>query len=72
MRIPIGLIDFSLTKYKEEENGAILPAERVSFTLNKFVAGSDTEIDTAFSTITLTTDAKGKLSLRNYQKGNIS
>lgn len=29
-----------LTKYKEEENGAILPAKDVSFTLNKFVAGS--------------------------------
>ena len=50
-----------LTKYKkEEENGAILPAKDVSFTLNKFVAGSDTEIDTAFPTITLTTDVKGK------------
>ena len=50
-----------LTKYKEEEkDGAILPAKDVSFTLNKFVAGSDTEIDTAFQTITLTTDAKGK------------
>ena len=50
-----------ITKYKEEEkDGAILPAKDVSFTLNKFVAGSDTEIDTAFQTITLTTDAKGK------------
>ena len=50
-----------ITKYKkEEENGAILPAKDVSFTLNKFVAGSDTEIDTTFPTITLTTDAKGK------------
>ena len=50
-----------LTKYKEEEkDGAILPAKDVSFTLNKFVAGSDTEIDTTFPTITLTTDAKGK------------
>ena len=58
-----------ITKYKEEENGAILPAERVSFTLNKFVAGSDTEIDTAFSTITLTTDAKGKAKSEKLSEG---
>ena len=58
-----------LTKYKEEENGAILPAERVSFTLNKFVAGSDTEIDTAFRTITLTTDAKGKAKSEKLSEG---
>lgn len=58
-----------LTKYKEEENGAILPAERVSFTLNKFVAGSDTEIDTAFQTITLTTDAKGKAKSEKLSEG---
>ena len=58
-----------ITKYKEEENGAILPAERVSFTLNKFVAGSDTEIDTAFQTITLTTDAKGKAKSEKLSEG---
>ena len=59
-----------MTKYKkEEENGAILPAERVSFTLNKFVAGSDTEIDTAFPTITLTTDAKGKAKSTKLSAG---
>ena len=59
-----------ITKYKkEEENGAILPAERVSFTLNKFVAGSDTEIDTAFPTITLTTDAKGKAKSTKLSAG---
>ena len=59
-----------ITKYKkEEENGAILPAERVSFTLNKFVAGSDTEIDTAFQTITLTTDAKGKAKSGKLSEG---
>ena len=59
-----------LTKYKkEEENGAILPAERVSFTLNKFVKGSDTEIDTAFPTITLTTDAKGKAKSEKLSAG---
>ena len=58
-----------ITKYKEEEKGAILPAERVSFTLNKFVAGSDTEIDTAFQTITLTTDAKGKAKSEKLSEG---
>ena len=59
-----------ITKYKvEEKNGAILPAERVSFTLNKFVAGSDTEIDTAFPTITLTTDAKGKAKSTKLSAG---
>ena len=59
-----------ITKYKkEEENGAILPAKDVSFTLNKFVAGSDTEIDTAFSTITLTTDAKGKAKSMKLSEG---
>ena len=58
-----------LTKYKEEENGAILPAKDVSFTLNKFVAGSDTEIDIAFSTITLTTDAKGKAKSEKLSEG---
>ena len=58
-----------ITKYKEEEKGAILPAERVSFTLNKFVAGSDTEIDTAFPTITLTTDAKGKAKSEKLSAG---
>ena len=59
-----------ITKYKEEEkNGAILPAERVSFTLNKFVAGSDTEIDPAFSPITLTTDAKGKAKSTKLSPG---
>ena len=59
-----------LTKYKkEEENGAILPAKDVSFTLNKFVAGSDTEIDTAFSTVTLTTDAKGKAKSTKLSAG---
>ena len=58
-----------ITKYKEEENGAILPAERVSFTLNKFVKGSDTEIDTAFPTITLTTDAKGKAKSEKLSAG---
>ena len=58
-----------ITKYKEEEKGAILPAERVSFTLNKFVAGSDTEIDTAFQTITLTTDAKGKAKSEKLSAG---
>lgn len=58
-----------LTKYKEEENGAILPAKDVSFTLNKFVAGSDTEIDTAFSAITLTTDAKGKAKSEKLSEG---
>ena len=58
-----------LTKYKEEENGAILPAERVSFTLDKFVEGSDTEIDTAFPTITLTTDAKGKAKSTKLSAG---
>ncbi len=58
-----------ITKYKEEEKGAVLPAERVSFTLNKFVAGSDTEIDTAFPTITLTTDAKGKAKSTKLSAG---
>ena len=58
-----------ITKYKEEEKGAILPAERVSFTLNKFVKGSDTEIDTAFPTITLTTDAKGKAKSEKLSAG---
>ena len=59
-----------ITKYKKEEkNGAILPAERVSFTLNKFVEGSDTEIDTAFQTITLTTDAKGKAKSGKLSEG---
>ncbi len=58
-----------LTKYKEEENGAILPAKDVSFTLNKFMAGSDTEIDAAFSTITLTTDAKGKAKSEKLSEG---
>ena len=59
-----------ITKYKKEEkNGAILPAERVSFTLNKFVKGSDTEIDTAFPTITLTTDAKGKAKSEKLSAG---
>ena len=59
-----------ITKYKkEEENGAILPAKDVSFTLNKFVAGSDTEIDTAFSTVTLTTDAKGKAKSEKLSAG---
>ena len=59
-----------IAKYKkEEQNGAILPAERVSFTLNKFVAGSDTEIDTAFPTITLTTDAKGKAKSGKLSEG---
>ena len=59
-----------LTKYKqEEENGAILPAKDVSFTLNKLVAGSDTEIDTAFQTITLTTDAKGKAKSMKLSAG---
>lgn len=59
-----------LTKYKEEEkDGAILPAKDVSFTLNKFVAGSDTEIDTAFPTITLTTDAKGKAKSMKLSAG---
>ena len=74
--LPLGVdanIDWAnrlfITKYKEEENGAILPAERVSFTLNKFVAGSDTEIDTAFQTITLTTDAKGKAKSEKLSEG---
>ena len=59
-----------LTKYKrEEEKGAILPVKDVSFTLNKFVAGSDTEIDTAFPTITLTTDAKGKAKSMKLSAG---
>ena len=59
-----------LTKYKKEEkDGAILPAKDVSFTLNKFVAGSDTEIDTAFQTITLTTDAKGKAKSMKLSAG---
>ena len=59
-----------LTKYKkEEEDGAILPAKDVSFTLNKFVAGSDTEIDTAFQPITLTTDAKGKAKSMKLSAG---
>ena len=59
-----------LTKYKrEEEKGAILPVKDVSFTLNKFVAGSDTEIDTAFRTITLTTDAKGKAKSEKLSEG---
>ena len=59
-----------ITKYKkEEENGAILPAKDVSFTLNKFVAGSDTEIDTAFQPITLTTDAKGKAKSTKLSAG---
>ena len=58
-----------ITKYKEEEKGAILPAERVSFTLDKFVEGSDTEIDTAFPTITLTTDAKGKAKSTKLSAG---
>ena len=59
-----------LTKYKtEEKDGAILPAKDVSFTLNKFVAGSDTEIDTAFQTITLTTDAKGKAKSMKLSAG---
>ena len=59
-----------LTKYKKEEkDGAILPAKDVSFTLNKFVAGSDTEIDTAFQTITLTTDAKGKAKSTKLSAG---
>ena len=59
-----------LTKYKrEEEKGAILPVKDVSFTLNKFVAGSDTEIDTAFPTITLTTDAKGKAKSTKLSAG---
>lgn len=59
-----------ITKYKkEEENGAILPAKDVSFTLNKFVAGSDTEIDTASPTITLTTDAKGKAKSTKLSPG---
>ena len=59
-----------LTKYKEEEkDGAILPVKDVSFTLNKFVAGSDTEIDTAFPTITLTTDAKGKAKSMKLSAG---
>ena len=59
-----------LTKYKrEEEKGAILPVKDVSFTLNKFVAGSDTEIDTAFPTITLTTDAKGKAKSEKLSAG---
>ena len=58
-----------ITKYKEEEKGAILPAKDVSFTLNKFVAGSDTEIDTAFQAITLTTDAKGKAKSMKLSAG---
>ena len=58
-----------LTKYKEEENGAILLAKDISFTLNKFVAGSDTEIDTAFPTITLTTDANGKAKSMKLSAG---
>lgn len=59
-----------ITKYKkEEENGAVLPAKDVSFTLNKFVAGSDTEIDTTFSTIILTTDAKGKAKSEKLSAG---
>ena len=59
-----------ITKYKKEEkDGAILPAKDVSFTLNKFVAGSDTEIDTAFQTITLTTDAKGKAKSMKLSAG---
>ncbi len=58
-----------ITKYKEEEKGAILPAKDVSFTLNKFVAGSDTEIDTAFQAITLTTDVKGKAKSTKLEAG---
>ena len=58
-----------LTKYKEEEKEVYLPAKDVSFTLNKFVAGSDTEIDTAFQPITLTTDAKGKAKSMKLSAG---
>ncbi len=47
-----------ITKYK---NGKIYDkAQGVEFTLNKLVEGSNTEIDTTFSTIILVTDAEGR------------
>ena len=47
-----------IIKYK---NGKIYDkAQGVEFTLNKLVEGSNTEIDTTFSTITLVTDAEGR------------
>ena len=47
-----------IIKYK---NGKVYDkAQGVEFTLNKLVEGSNTEIDTTFSTITLVTDAEGR------------
>lgn len=48
-----------ITKYL---NGDVSErGDNVVFTLNKLVNGSDTEIDTSFTTLTLTTDSEGRV-----------
>lgn len=56
-----------ITKYL---NGDISEkGDGVVFTLNKLADGSDTEIDSSFATLTLTTDSEGKANTRKLEAG---
>ena len=56
-----------ITKYL---NGDVSEkGDGVVFTLNKLADGSDTEIDSSFATLTLTTDSEGKANTRKLEAG---
>lgn len=56
-----------ITKYL---NGDVSEkGDGVVFTLNKFAKGSDTEIDSSFPTLTLTTDSEGKANTSKLKTG---